>query len=154
MSHSSGNDRGDIVSVGPEAAAVLAALHSECFSEQERWNVEAFNQLLRMRGTIGWIAKDADEPVGLLVVRGVAGEYEVLTLGVRPSFQGCGIGRRLMAMLMTVVRSQRATVFLEVKMNNTVAFHLYSSLGFTQVGCREKYYPDGASARVLSFSEL
>lgn len=154
MTHSSLHSHQEMVPVGKEASVVLAAMHCDCFSEEERWGAEAFSQILSVKGTSGWIVRCTHEPVGLLIVREVVGEYEVLTFGIRSAWQGRGIGRYAMMFFLKNVVSKKATVFLEVKMSNTAAFRLYSSLGFTQVGCRKRYYLDGSDARVLRFAAL
>ncbi|MXV36565.1 MULTISPECIES: ribosomal protein S18-alanine N-acetyltransferase [unclassified Saccharibacter] len=142
----------DIVPFERDASSCLAKLHKDCFLGEEQWSEEAFAQLLSMNGTSGWGAYMGEALIGLLLVHYVAGEYEVLTLGVHPQRRGRGIGRALMVEFMAQVLLENAVIFLEVKVTNNRAFHLYSSLGFTQVGSRKRYYPDGEDARVLRFS--
>ncbi len=71
-----------------------------------------------------------------------AGEAHVLNLCVRPSRQGCGLGRRLLSRLVEVAEGHRAEkMLLEVRPTNVPACRLYRSLGFAEIGTRKDYYP-------------
>lgn len=78
---------------------------------------------------------------------------EVMTLGVDPSQRGRGIGRRLMAELLTTARGRGADqVFLEVRVDNEVAQRLYLSMGFEQIAVRRGYYqPENVDALVMRY---
>lgn len=77
---------------------------------------------------------------------------EVMTVGVDPAAQGCGLGRRLMeALLAEVRRAGSKRVLLEVAVDSEAAIGLYRSLGFRQIGRRRGYYqPSGRDALVMS----
>jgi len=78
-------------------------------------------------------------------------EAYVQTLGVAPSLQGRGLGRRLTEELLTAAREQGASsCWLEVRTDNTPALALYAALGFVRRGLRRGYYqPSGADALVM-----
>lgn len=135
-------------------SSVLAALHSECFSQEERWDEDSFDQLLALPGILGWIAYDDDQSIGLLLGRYVIGEYEVLTLGVRPIRRGYGVGRGLMQLLVKQAIKSKDNIFLEVKKSNKNALYLYFSMGFKKVGHRKAYYSDRSDAIVLKFTSV
>jgi ribosomal-protein-alanine N-acetyltransferase len=117
---------------GPADLADLARLHAAAFSP-------------------GWSAAEiaaldalalVEDGVGLILVRTVAGEAEILTIGVQPQARGSGAGRRLLAAALAAARSEGAeAVFLEVAEDNAPARRLYAGAGFGEVGRRRGYYP-------------
>lgn len=90
-----------VLCVGIEAVALLAGLHQRIFAQYEWWNEESFQQILAMFGVRASVAYREDEaegvlPVGFIVSRHVAGEAEILSLGVLPEERRRGIARCLM----------------------------------------------------------
>lgn len=76
-------------------------------------------------------------------------EAEVHTIGVHPSEQGRGTGRRLLRGLLDAADAISAVVYLEVRTDNVAALALYRSEGFTVVGTRRRYYASGADAHTM-----
>lgn len=78
-------------------------------------------------------------------------QADVLTVAVRPSHWGSGIGSALLATLIQAARERgRAEVFLEVRADNPRAHGLYLRRGFEEIGVRRGYYqPSGADAIVM-----
>jgi len=63
------------------------------------------------------------------------GHAQVLSVAVDPSAQGRGIGKQLVQAGLELLRRQGVrTVKLEVRPDNEPAKHVYSSLGFREVG--------------------
>ncbi|PPL20000.1 ribosomal protein S18-alanine N-acetyltransferase [Microterricola pindariensis] len=97
---------------------------------------------------------DAPEQIeayaGLLAPRG-APEADIQTIAVSTAAQGRGLGRVLMLRLIDEARARGAReVFLEVRADNPGAIHLYTSLGFAELGVRRGYYkPDNVDAIVM-----
>lgn len=97
--------------------------------------------------------------VGEHVLAGYAGmmfapggsQADVLTIAVRPSHWGSGIGSALLATLLQAARERGlAEVFLEVRADNPRAHGLYLRRGFAEVGVRRGYYqPSGTDAIVM-----
>jgi ribosomal-protein-alanine N-acetyltransferase len=86
------------------------------------------------------------EKNGAVVGHGImsvgAGECHVLNICVHPQWQGQGIGRHLLRALLSHARGRNAdTAFLEVRISNALAYQLYASEGFCEVGTRRGYYP-------------
>jgi ribosomal-protein-alanine N-acetyltransferase len=70
-----------------------------------------------------------------------AGEAHLLNLCVHPHAQRLGYGRRLLDALLRKAEDAGAErVFLEVRPSNTIARHLYRTVGFEQIGIRPAYY--------------
>jgi ribosomal-protein-alanine N-acetyltransferase len=66
----------------------------------------------------------------------------ILNLCVRPEFRQQGEGRRMLNHLLKLARAaQVQAVFLEVRMSNHPAIHLYQSMDFVKMGIRKGYYP-------------
>ncbi len=128
-------------SVGPGDLERLARLHSRCFPG-DPWDVRALTDILMMPAATGRYVTDATgEARGLLFDLIVAGEAEILTIGVDPPARGQGIARALLADLFArAVAAGADHVLLEVAADNVAALQLYESAGFGQVGSRRAYY--------------
>jgi [ribosomal protein S18]-alanine N-acetyltransferase len=86
---------------------------------------------------------------GLLAAGG--GEADVLTMAVAEDRWGHGIGAALLVELLAeATRRGCREVFLEVRVDNARAQHLYRRHGFTDIGLRRGYYqPSGTDALVM-----
>ncbi len=127
-------------------ADVLAALHEAVFP-QEPWDGPSFASLLSQPGMTALI----DPAGGFLLLRIVADEAEIITIGVVPKRQG--VGRALLTAGLARARAAGVqTIHLEVAASNTAARALYEGFGFTQSGLRQKYYINGEDALVLRLS--
>jgi ribosomal-protein-alanine N-acetyltransferase len=127
------------------AAAALAVLHRACFPD-DPWEAGALARILALAGGFGWLAWEADEPVGFILVRDLGSECEVLSLGVLPRWRRRGIASDLLAAAIAEARDRRLpSVVLEVAVDNDAAAALYAAAGFVTVGRRGRYYrrPDG-----------
>lgn len=77
-------------------------------------------------------------------------DADIQTIAVGESFQGQGIGRKLLGHLIDLSVVFKVTfIFLEVRNNNSAALSLYSLFGFKEISKRVNYYPDGTDALVL-----
>ena len=133
-----------IIQAGVAHAAVLARLHKTAFPANP-WDMPSFISLLIQPGVRAFI----DERGGFLLLRAVADEAEILTIGVIT--RRLGLGRALMQTAIAHARAQNiAKIHLEVGCQNTAARALYASFGFMQTGRRKAYYPDGTDALTLS----
>lgn len=132
----------------------MADIHAATFPRA--WTDGEIEQLLVQAATHGLILRkphsEGGAPVAFVIVRTAAAETEVLTIAVKPNWQGYGCGRRLMdALLERAHRDRIQSVFLEVDENNAPAVALYTKLGFKTVGNRPGYYyqPDGQRGKAL-----
>ena len=83
------------------------------------------------------------ELAGYLAFSLVAGEMEILNLGVHPRHRRQGLASRLMHAMVKICKEKKAvTGFLDVKASNHAAIDLYRKFGFIQCGIRKRYYPD------------
>ena len=119
-------------------ALALARAHASAFDAP--WPPEAFMDLLGSPGVFALAAVDQG-PVGLILMRAVAGEAEVLTLAVEPAHRRRGVARALLeAGLVQAALAGAETCFLEVAADNAAAIALYRLAGFEQAGRRAGYY--------------
>ncbi len=66
----------------------------------------------------------------------------ILNLCVRPEFRQQGEGRRMLTHLLRLARAAHVqALFLEVRVSNHPAIHLYRSADFVKIGIRKGYYP-------------
>ncbi|MGC2854895.1 ribosomal protein S18-alanine N-acetyltransferase [Novispirillum sp. DQ9] len=142
-----------IAPITPAHAEVCAAVHAEAFARP--WTEAAFADLLALPTTRGAVLLDDDdgggEPAGLVLLQAVAGEAEVLTIGVRPAWRRAGLGRRLLDWALAALAAEGVTrLFLEVEAGNAAARALYAAAGFTDVAVRRGYYEGGADAVVMA----
>ena len=125
----------------PTGAAVpLAALHRACFPE-DPWDAPALERILALAGGFGYLAWQGETPAGFILARTLAGEVEVLSIGVLPEWRRRGIGRGLIdAVIGEAARSGVGSIVLEVATENEPARRLYAAFEFIQVGRRPRYY--------------
>lgn len=135
-----------LIPATPAHAAILAAIHAESFPAPERWGPDAMALQLEQPNCFGHI----DPAGGFILARIAADEAEILTLAVAPERRRAGSGHALLsAAIVTATRYGAKSMFLEVSLTNEAAQALYQRLGFTQVGRRRRYYPDGGDALVM-----
>ncbi len=110
------------------------------------WTETIFGDCLRV-GYNCWLALQTTPPepeaiVGYGVMSVALDEAHILNLCVHPQQRNQGIGTRLMQFFLHLAHEHHAQrMFLEVRVSNPGAQHIYRKLGFTQVGVRKNYYP-------------
>lgn len=138
------------VAAGPHCADALAAIHAAAFPPGEQWDAAAIRVLLGTPGCFGLLHPAG----GMLLGRAIAGEAEILTIGVAPDARRTGAGGALLrAALAEAAGRGAALVFLEVSEANATARRLYERHGFTEMGRRRRYYADGSDALVMNFRQ-
>lgn len=92
-------------------------------------------------GGLGLIARLGGRAAGVALCRRLAGESELLALGVLPSMRRGGVARALLdAAIAAVAKDGVRAPSLEVAEDNAAGRALYDAAGFTTVGRREDYY--------------
>ena len=75
-------------------------------------------------------------------------EVHLLNITVAPDFQRQGWSRVMLDALTLWARGRAAQwLWLEVRVGNTRAMHVYEAQGYTRVGARKDYYPAGHGKR-------
>jgi len=129
----------------------VVALERDLFPD-DPWSAEQFwSELARVPESRWFAVHEGDAGIdGYVGLMAVPPEGDVQTIGVAPSAQGRGLGRRLLdALLVEAERRGCTQVFLEVREGNAAALRLYEAAGFAVEGRRRGYYGAGVDALVL-----
>lgn len=132
-----------------EAANELAATHGACFPRP--WSKADFINLMAA-GAVALASHDEAGLSGLILIRSVVDEAEILTVAVHPRARRDGLGRQLIEAAATAAAAMGAgTLWLEVGAGNAAALALYAATGFEAAGRRKAYYPhaDGAEDALM-----
>ncbi len=131
----------EIRPAAPADGALLEALYAECFGEPLATATrESLLASPGMWASIAW--SGAQVAAGFVIARSIAGEAEIISIGVRPDRRRQGVGAMLLAdALYRAVALGADAIFLEVAEDNPGAIALYRSTGFETVGRRPDYYP-------------
>ena len=119
-----------------EVALLEQALHSHPWSVAQIETLELGGQFR------GFVACAGGQIVAYVLLQALAGELEILTLGVSASRQNRGVASVLLEHALAEI--QPTACFLEVRVSNAAALALYRRLGFVQVGVRKNYYASDA----------
>lgn len=147
--------RASAILAGPFDIDLLARLQALCFDQP--WGRDFVARMFAVPGGFSVLlkvnARSGRVPVGFAMCQLVAGEAELLTLGVLPDYAGRGLGRYLLRSCMDKAVARGASVmYLEVSEKNVAAQRLYAAAGFSVIGRRPKYYKeiDGSQTDALN----
>jgi ribosomal-protein-alanine N-acetyltransferase len=105
------------------------------------WTEGIFRDCLRV-GYCCWVMELSGMVAGYGIMSLVVGEAHLLNICIAPEWQRQGHGRLLLEHFMELARERGARqMFLEVRLSNEAAMHLYRESGFNEVGMRKNYYP-------------
>lgn len=124
-----------------QAADLDAVLAMERKIHAFPWTPGNFRDSLQA-GYSCWVYENDDVVIGYVVLMLVLDEAHVLNLGIARAQQGRGHGRALLRFAMDKAREHGALhMFLEVRVSNRIAIHLYETAGFSEMAIRRHYYP-------------
>ncbi|MCR4299242.1 MAG: ribosomal protein S18-alanine N-acetyltransferase [Gallionella sp.] len=84
---------------------------------------------------------------GYAILMPAADDAELLNIGVSRAEQRKGLGRAMLAEMLTAVRARNMRrVFLEVRPSNAAAIALYRSAGFGEISVRHGYYQNASGS--------
>lgn len=142
---------GQMILRNADPADMEAILAIERDSYRDPWGEESFNFLLR-HGGIGVVAAYRF-PIGYAFGRVTVDEAELLNLAVSRVYRKKNIGRAILnEFLQACWRKGAQKVFLEVRVGNASAVHLYRSTGFDIISRRKQYYQDGEDAFIMQLN--
>ncbi len=133
----------------------VAQLHQATF--YRGWNEKDFESFLKELCVFGFKIEQKGGFCGYILWREVAGEAEILTLGISPSFKRMGMGNRLLNALVESLKAHSISkLFLEVAEDNQEAQDFYIKNGFISLGKRPNYYlrPENKLVHALSFLKI
>lgn len=129
-------------------APSLARLDAACFAVP--WDEPSLLSLLAEEFTLAWWLARAQTPVAYALVRVVAGEGEILRMGVAPDVRRQHLGATLLGAVMHELTPKVPHgLHLEVRAANVAARALYARQGFERTGLRTAYYADPPDDAVL-----
>ncbi len=132
----------------PRDATAIAAIHAASF--QRGWGEEEIYGLLIEKSVVAHRATRSGKLIGFILSRLAAGEAEILSVAIAPSWRGRKLARPLLDLhLRRLAGLGTRAVFLEVGEDNAPATRLYRRAGFREVGKRQGYYEGGATALVM-----
>lgn len=107
------------------------------------WSSRLFEEELERSNRVYVVARVGAEVVGYAGLLMIADDGHVATVAVDPAWTRRGIGRCLLAELVTGALELGANqLTLEVRVSNQGAQDLYRSFGFAPAGARKAYYAD------------
>lgn len=111
-------------------------------ANQHPWSTKNFEDCLKA-GHQAWVfVNDNEEMLGYTIVQQVVDEAHLLNICVKPSFQGQGIGSKILNHVIDFANSVSSVlIVLEVRRSNNRAQQLYLNSGFNEMSVRENYYP-------------
>ncbi len=125
------------------------------------WKASAYeyevtqNRLARYKVLTVQIADKPEQVIGYAGLWKLSDEAHVSTIGVKPGWQGHGLGELLLLDIMYVSFNIGATLTtLEVRKSNTVAQALYRKYAFKVVGERLRYYQGIEDALIMTVEPL
>lgn len=143
-----------------EDAALLARIHNasaESEAGAAHWTERAFQELFDSPGVVALVANvESSGAAGMILIRIVMDEAEIILFAVSHAFQRKRVGSRLLSSALTHAAQAGATrMFLEVEVGNLPATALYEKAGFKRSGNRPGYYKrvDGTRADGLILSK-
>ncbi|WP_313812778.1 ribosomal protein S18-alanine N-acetyltransferase [Glutamicibacter sp.] len=125
-------------------------LETELFPE-DAWPIAGFESELAQTETRRyWVYEDQGRVIGYAGLCTVLPISDVQTIAISSDYQGQGLGRKLMNLLIDTARELKALdVMLEVRFDNPTAINLYESLGFDTIHRRPRYYKGGIDALIM-----
>jgi [ribosomal protein S18]-alanine N-acetyltransferase len=108
--------------------------------EAAAWSEESLLQLASA-DPAAWVAELKGVPVGFLIGRLAADEFEILNMAVAGAHRRKGIGSKLLESALEFARiASCVRAYLEVRVSNAPAIKLYTHHGFSESGRRAGYY--------------
>ena len=121
----------------------VAALDLKSFGDSDAWSAEYFFYAAQNERAEFLVVESDRKIVACAGADIFADAAEIVSFAVDPDRRNQGIGTRLLAKLIEVVKNRGASVFiLEVRPSNKVAIKLYEKFGFQIVDREENYYWD------------
>lgn len=117
----------------------VAQIERENFSMP--WSEKAFSDSLSQEEALFLVAEEEGRVLGYIGVYISLDEGEITNVSVDQNQRKKGIGNALVEQLKKAAAEKMVErIFLEVRVSNEPAIHLYEKQGFEKVGCRKGFY--------------
>lgn len=132
----------------PEVMAIERASFNPPCSEEE------FLGVLRYRSNIGMVAEHDEAVVGFMVYALARTSLRILNFAVHPARRRRGVGRQMVARLVSRLSSHRRTrIDLRVRETNLPGQRFFAVAGFRAVGVDREHYEDtGEDAYLMRYT--
>ncbi|MBA3755883.1 MAG: ribosomal protein S18-alanine N-acetyltransferase [Nitrosomonas sp.] len=105
------------------------------------WSPGNFSDSVKA-GYLCQVLEQADTVFGYGIMMMSPEEAHVLTIGIAPSWQKKGWGKKLLQHFIQLAKAEHAkSMFLDVRESNHGAAQLYKQMGFRHIATRKGYYP-------------
>lgn len=129
----------DIYKMKADDINAVAGIESNNFSEP--WSRASFISQLEKDYSVCYSAHFLGKTVGYICCDDICNEVYIGTVAVDNDFRKRGIGRMLVRRVIDYCIEKKSTLLtLEVRISNTPAVNLYTSLGFENLGVRKNFY--------------
>lgn len=107
------------------------------------WTKQGFADALPMENACFLVAVEQDKVLGYCGIYMALDEGEIINVAVKPEYQKQGIADLLLKSLLAEGKKCGITrFFLEVRVSNEAAIHLYEKNGFIKQGIRKDFYKE------------
>ncbi|MDC7280413.1 MULTISPECIES: ribosomal protein S18-alanine N-acetyltransferase [Pseudobutyrivibrio] len=107
------------------------------------WSLKSYEEAISSDHSFIMVAEDDGQIAAFSVFYLTPPEAELPDIVVDEKYRGQGLGRQLLSKALEELESRGIdTIFLEVRVSNTPARHLYEGLGFEEIGTRKYFYSD------------
>ncbi|EME8163626.1 GNAT family N-acetyltransferase [Enterococcus faecium] len=99
-------------------------------------------QVYVSRGS-GWIWKEKEKTIGVLIYVAREKEYEIVNVAVAPTYQGKGIGGKLLETAfqkLLQLASSQTQIIIRTGSTSSAALHLYQKMGYVEIGRVKDYF--------------
>ncbi|MFN7097565.1 MAG: ribosomal protein S18-alanine N-acetyltransferase [Gammaproteobacteria bacterium] len=119
--------------------AAVSAIEQQAFPHP--WGEQSFYDCIRVNFKC-WVLEIGQQIIGYAIVMAVLDESQLLNIAIAPTHHGKKLGKYLLSWVLAQLKvTGTKEMFLEVRISNTAAIHLYETLGFQKIGIRKAYYP-------------
>lgn len=117
----------------------VVAIERVAFGESA-WHAEEFSRCLKQKHCIGLVAEHAERIVGFMIYELHQTRLHLLSMAVESHVRRCGVGRRLLQVLIGRLTSERLRITLEVRETNLAAQMFFRSVGFYATKVLQDWY--------------
>ena len=125
-------------------------LQTEQASFEFAWTEEDFLRCLRQRNCIGMVAEQGERVVGFMIYELHKAKLHILNFAVHPGHRRLGVGRQMVAKLISKLSSHRRTrISLEVRETNLPAQLFFRQQEFRATRVLRSFYEDSGEDAFL-----
>lgn len=128
---------------------IVTELEHICF--KDAWTDKHFRREVE-NGVVSVpiVAEINGEIVGYIVPWFIEDEIHIVNVAVSPLHRRQSIAKHLIGLVLQEGQKQGSVyAYLEVRISNFAAIHLYQKFGFSEAGIQKKYYQDEEDALVM-----